>query len=361
MSQLPTPAEWRTALAPYREPSVRGSVTQLFNTYIPYLITVGAAIALYPVSVVGSVALACLAGLFTIRLFIIAHDCGHGSMFKQQWANDVVGFWSSVCAFTPYWQWRHAHMLHHAHSGDSEWEGIGYFWSKSMRQHYGSSLWERAFYRFYRHPITLLVIGGAWLFILEYRFPQRTSDRRMWRDVIATDAIWGLVCGTLWYFMGVGAVLAIVLPIALVASTGGLWLFYVQHHYEESYWGTGKEWDYTRAALEGSSFLKLPRVLQYFSGNIGFHHVHHLAPKVPNYRLEEAHEAVPFLKAVQPITLKQAWGGVGLALVDEQSGQWVTFAEGAKRARVQGLLPGGPIVPAIAVVVPEEPALDSTL
>ena len=339
MSQLPTPAEWRTAIAPYREADKRRSVAQIINTYGPYVASVAAAVAVYPYSVAAAVAFALLAGAITVRLFILGHDCGHGSFFKEQWANDVVGWWSSALAFTPYWQWRHGHMLHHAHSGDSDWDGIGYFWSKTLKQHYESSPGARAFYRFYRHPLTLLVAGGPWLFLLDYRFPQKGADKRMWRDVIGTNLLWGAAITALTMTLGGGAAVAIVLPIALVASVCGRWAVYVQHHYESSYWGKGEKWDYTRAALEGSSFLDLPQPLQYFSGNIGFHHVHHLAPKVPNYRLEEAHEALPFLKAVKPITWRQVWGGVGLSLVDEESGQWVTFAEGERRARAQGLGP----------------------
>ncbi len=337
MKTLPTTAEWRAAIAPYREPSVRASVWQIVNTLGPYVLSVGAALALFQTHFWASLGFSILAGLLTVRLFILAHDCGHGSFFKAQWANDVVGFWSSAFAFTPYWQWRHAHMLHHAHSGDTEWEGVGYFWSKTVSQHFASSPGARAFYRFYRHPFTLLVIGGAWLFLVEYRFPQRGSDRRMWRDVIGTNLYWAAAVAAVWHFFGGAAVLGVVLPITLTGATLGLWAFYVQHHYKESYWGTGETWDYTRAALEGSSFLKLPQPFQYFSGNIGFHHVHHLAPKVPNYRLEEAHEAVPFLKAVEPMTWTQVWGGVGLSLVDEESGEWVTFAEGERRARARGV------------------------
>ncbi|MBT9559819.1 MAG: fatty acid desaturase [Myxococcales bacterium] len=329
---MPTPAEWRAATAPFRQPDVKASVWQIVNTTVPYVLSSVAAYALFPYSFWLSFPFTVLAALLTVRLFILAHDCGHGAFFKSQRANDIVGFWTGALSYTPYWMWRHMHALHHAHSGDVEHAGIGYFWTMSISEYRNSPWYVQLGYRAYRHPFTLFVIGGTWLFAVEYRFPIRKADGRMIFQTITTNLVWAAIFTLVWVTVGPLALLGVALPMAAIAGTLGLWLFYVQHHYPDSYWGKGKQWDYTRAALEGSSFLKLPKWAQFFSGNIGFHHIHHLAPKVPNYKLEACNDAVPAFKAVEPLTLSDALKGLSLTLVDDETMRWVTFADERRTA-----------------------------
>jgi omega-6 fatty acid desaturase (delta-12 desaturase) len=329
---MPTNAEWQAAIAPFRAPIQRAAITQLLNTVIPYVLCTALAYGLYPIAYWAALPFIVLAGLFTVRAFIIGHDCGHGSFTADKKLNDRIGFWTSCLAFTPYLQWRHTHAIHHADSGNVDNDGTGYIWYQTTRAYAASSFWQRLVYRLYRHPITIFVIGGAWLFLIEYRWFDRRSDARAKREVLAVNAIWlGFAC-LIWRTLGPMALLKVQLPIALISSALGVWLFYFQHHYPNAYMRGGTDWDFTRAALEGSSFLKLPRWLQFFSGNIGFHHIHHLSPKIPNYRLEACHAAVPFFAAVPPLTASDCAAAISLSLVDSETGRWTTFRRAARAA-----------------------------
>ena len=307
-------------------------MTQLLNTIIPYVLCTALAYGLYPLAYWASLPFSVLAGLFTVRAFIISHDCGHGSFTANKELNDRIGFWTGVIAYTPYLQWRRAHAIHHADSGNVGNDGTGYIWYQTTRQYQAGSFFQRLVYRAYRNPLILLGVGGAWLFLIEYRWFDRDADRRAKWQVCAVNALWLAFASLIWFAFGPIALLKVQLPIALVGSSLGVWLFYFQHHYPDAYFGTEGEWDFTRAALDGSSFLKLPRWLQFFSGNIGFHHIHHLSPKVPNYRLEACHEATPFFRAVPPLTLSDCVAAVQLSLVDSETGRWTTFGRAARAA-----------------------------
>jgi omega-6 fatty acid desaturase (delta-12 desaturase) len=270
--------------------------------------------------------------LFTVRAFIIGHDCGHGSFTADKKLNDLIGFWTSFLAFTPYLQWRHTHLIHHADSGNVDSDGTGYIWYQTTRSYQNSNFFQRLVYRLYRNPLIILGLGGAWLFLIEYRWFDRRVDSRARRQVCAVNALWLAFATLIWRTLGPMALLQVQLPIALISSALGVWLFYFQHHYPNAYLASGSGWDFTRAALEGSSFLRLPRWLQFFSGNIGFHHIHHLSPKIPNYRLEACHAAVPFFQAVAPLTLRDCVTAVSLSLVDSETGRWTTFEDAATAA-----------------------------
>jgi omega-6 fatty acid desaturase (delta-12 desaturase) len=330
---MPSTAEWQAAIAPFRSAIPRAAVMQLLNTVIPHLVCTFAAYWLYPISYLAALPFIVLAGLLTVRAFIISHDCGHGSFTSDKSLNDVIGFWTGCIAFTPYLQWRQAHAIHHAHSGDVQHDGTGYIWVQTTQQYEAKTWLQRLGYRLYRNPLVILVLGGPWLFLVEYRWSERRNDARTRRGVYAVNAIW-LTFGTLvWITQGPWALLAVQLPIAIISTLMGVWLFYFQHHYPDAYFSKGKEWDFTRAALEGSSFLKLPRWLQFFSGNIGFHHIHHLSPKIPNYRLEACHEAVPFFKAVEPITWRDCASAMTFSLIDSDTHRWTTFRGAALSER----------------------------
>lgn len=336
---MPSNAEWQAAIAPFRAPIKRAAVTQLLNTLIPYVLCVAAAYGLYPVAYWAALPFIVLAGLFTVRAFIISHDCGHGSFTADKQLNDVIGFWTGFIAFTPYRQWRRSHAIHHADSGNVQHDGTGYIWYQTTRQYQSKSFLQRLGYRLYRNPLIILVAGGPWLFLLEYRLFDRGIDRRAKLEVCAVNALWLAFGAFIWLTLGPMALLKVQLPIALIGTAVGVWLFFFQHHYPDAYFGTESEWDFTRAALEGSSFLKLPRWLQFFSGNIGFHHVHHLSPKIPNYRLEECHEAVPFLKAVRPLTLGDCVKAIGLGLVDSETSRWTSFRRAARATELAARSP----------------------
>lgn len=332
---MPTNAEWQAAIAPYREPIQSAAIAQLVNTLVPYVLSTAMAYWMNTISFWYALPFIVLSGLLTVRAFIISHDCGHGSFTNNKKFNDIVGFWTALLAFTPYWQWRHGHSIHHAHSGDVRHDGTGYIWIKTVKQYESGTFLQRLGYRLYRNPITIFILGGMWLFVVEYRWPERGADARSKRQVFGVDAVLLAFGALIWFTLGPAALFSVQLPIAVIGTSVGVWLFYFQHHYERAYFGTDTEWDYTRAALEGSSFLKVPKWLQFFSGSIGFHHVHHLSPKVPNYRLEECHEAVPFLKAVKPLTLGDCARAIPLSLVDSDIGRWTTFRKATKARKAR--------------------------
>jgi len=262
---------------------------------------------------------------FLVRVFIIFHDCGHGSFFKSRRANDAWGFIAGVLTFTPYFHWRWEHALHHSTSGDLDRRGVGDVWTLTVQEYLESSRWKRFAYRLARNPFVLFVLAPLFLFVIRERFPSPGAPRRERNSVYLTNlAILGLA-GTLSCIFGLKAYLLLQLTITLVAGSAGIWLFYVQHQFEGVYWERGEEWDYAKAALQGSSFYKLPKILQWFSGNIGFHHIHHLSPRIPNYHLEKCHRAEPLFQTVQPITLFSSFKSFTFRLWDEQRRKLVGY------------------------------------
>jgi len=265
-----------------------------------------------------AVPLAILAGGFLVRVFIIFHDCGHGSFFRSRKANDILGFITGVLTFAPYYHWRWEHAVHHATSGDLDRRGLGDMWTLTVQEYLESSRWNRFAYRLGRNPIVLFVLAPFFLFLIKYRLPKAKANRRERLSVYWTNlAVLGMAAGLSWFF-GIKAFLLIQAVIMMVAGSAGLWLFYVQHQFEGVYWERREEWDYTAAALQGSSFYKLPKVLQWFSGNIGFHHIHHLSSRIPNYNLEKCHKAEPLFQSVKPITLFSSLKSFTFRLWDEQ-------------------------------------------
>ena len=269
--------------------------------------------------------LAVLASGFLIRIFIIFHDCGHGSFFKSQLANDTVGFIAGVITFTPYYHWRWEHAVHHAGSGDLDKRGTGDIWTMTVQEYLESSRWKRFAYRLARNPIVLFVIAPIFLFLIRQRFPSPGASKRERESVQWMNlAILGMVAGLIWTF-GFKSYLLIQLTITGVGGAIGIWMFYVQHQFEGVYWERGEDWDYTAAALQGSSFYKLPKILQWFSGNIGFHHIHHLSPRIPNYNLERCHKADPLFQNVPSVTLLSSLKALTFRLWDEPLRQLVGY------------------------------------
>jgi omega-6 fatty acid desaturase (delta-12 desaturase) len=266
------------------------------------------------------------AGLF-IRTFIIMHDCGHGSFLPSRTWNDVVGFITGVLTSTPYAHWRREHAIHHATSGHLDERGTGDVTTLTVKEYLSSSRWQRIYYRVYRNPLTLLIAGPIILFI-KHRWPTRgIAGAREIFNVHATNIAMAAIAATLALLIGVRELVMIWAPVFLLAGSIGVLLFYVQHQFEDAYWRAAPEWDYATAAVMGSSYFRLPRVLQWFTGNIGFHHVHHLSPRIPNYSLERCHRENPTFQKVTTLTLKESFRTLRLKLWDEDNGRMVGWRE----------------------------------
>jgi len=317
--------DWKSIVARYQEPATHRAIWQLVNTVVPY---VGLWCLMYlclSVSYWLTAALAVLAGGFLVRIFIIFHDCGHGSFFKSRRANDIVGSIAGILCLTPYFHWRWEHAIHHSSAGDLDRRGTGDVWTLTVQEYLQASRWKRFSYRLARNPFILFIIAPVTLFLVLERFPAGKAPRRERLSVYLTNlALLGVGLGLI-FLLGIKAYVLLQLLVITVASSAGVWLFYVQHQFEDVYWERGHQWDYVKAALEGSSFYKLPKVLQWFSGNIGFHHIHHLSPRIPNYNLERCHRSEPLFQKVRPITLISSLKCFSFRLWDEESRRMVGY------------------------------------
>jgi omega-6 fatty acid desaturase (delta-12 desaturase) len=318
-------AAWKQVVLKYQKPSTWRALWQIIDTIVPY------AALWYLMYICRSVSwwlvlpLAVFAGLLLVRVFIIFHDCGHGSFFKSRGANDFVGFLSGILTFTPYYHWRWEHAIHHSNSGDLDKRGTGDVWTMTVQEYLESSRWKKFSYRLARNPVILFVIAPLFLFALKQRIPSFHANRRERHSVYSMNAAILAMVVALSVVFGVKAYLLIQLTILMVAGGLGVWMFYVQHQFEGVYWERGDDWSFVSAALQGSSFYKLPRVLQWFSGNIGFHHIHHLSPRIPNYNLEKCHKADPLFQTVKPITLFSSFKSFAFRLWDEKGKQLVGY------------------------------------
>ena len=321
-------------LARYREPSHIRSALEIAITVLPFMALWALSWAAYSYGHWElSLLLAIPAAGFLVRLFLIQHDCGHGSFFRKRAVNDAIGRAIGVLTLTPYDAWRRDHATHHASSGHLERRGIGDIDTLTVQEFNRRSAWGRACYRLYRHPLVMFGLGPAYLFFFQNRLPSRL-DKAGWRDwlsVMATNAAIAAIAGTLIWFLGIGAFLLVHLPITLLAASAGVWLFYVQHQFEETYWAHGSEWSRHEAALHGSSHYVLPGVLRWFTANIGVHHVHHLCSGIPYYRLPLVLRNHPELGDVNKLTIAQSVRCVRLVLWDEMQRRLVSFRE-ARRA-----------------------------
>jgi len=316
---------WQQVVAKYDNPDLRRSVWQVLNSFVPYFVLWYVMYRSLAVSYWITLVLSVLAAGFLVRIFIIFHDCGHGAFFKSQKASDVMGFIAGVLTFTPYYRWRHEHAMHHAAAGDLDRRGAGDIWTLTVKEYLGLSPRKRLAYRIYRNPLVMFGIGSLFLFLIYYRFPRRGVGKRERHSVYWTNLAIFVILTLISVTIGIKAFVLIQLPVMVIASTAGVWLFYVHHQFEGVYWEHHDKWDYVTAALQGSSFYKLPKVLQWVTGNIGFHHVHHLAPRIPNYYLERCHAEDPIFQEVKPITLLASLKLLTLRLWDEDRRQLVGF------------------------------------
>ena len=323
-------SNWCALVAQYQQPDVRISIWQIVNSFGGLFLCWGLIYLSLSVSYWLALLLAIPAAGFLVRIFIIQHDCGHGSFFKSRRANDWVG---SICGFltlVPYKFWRKSHAVHHAHHAELEERGIGDVWTMTVAEYLQAPWWKRAGYRVFRNPFFLFGIAPAINFLLLTRLP--IGGEAHWRHGEYASVWWTNLAIALWItagslLIGFGNVMGIVLPVMIIAGSVGTWLFYVQHQFERTYWEHTPEWNYTLAALDGSTYYKLPPILQWFTGNIGFHHIHHLSPRIPNYRLQECHEQNPLLQRSVQLTLRSSLQTVWLSLWDEDRRLLVSFRD----------------------------------
>jgi omega-6 fatty acid desaturase (delta-12 desaturase) len=318
-------AKWKEIVAKYQQPALGRGVWQVINTFVPYAALWYLMYVSLGVSYWLTGGLVLLAAGFLVRVFIISHDCGHGSFLKSRRANDTLGFITGVLSFTPYYHWRWEHGLHHSSAGDLDRRGTGDVWTLTVQEYLASSRSKRFAYRLARNPLILFVLAPLFLFLVKQRFPSKGAGRRERNSVYWTNLALLAVAAGLSFLFGVTTYLLLQLGVLLAAGVAGVWLFYVQHQFEGVYWERGEQWDYCTAALQGSSFYKLPKVLQWFSGNIGFHHIHHLSPRIPNYNLEKCHQSEPLFQTVKPVTLLASFKSLTFRLWDEQRCRLVSF------------------------------------
>ncbi len=327
----PTPAAqskyWSRLLAPYSNPVDGKAWFQLLTTGALFALTWG----LMLLSLRGPYWLTLLlalpaAGLQT-RLFIFQHDCGHGAFFRSRTVNNRVGGLIGVLTLMPYAYWRRTHAIHHGASGDLDRRGLGDVNTLTVREYLELSRWGRLKYRLFRHPLVLLLLGPSIQFVLKHRLPLDIPRnwKREWASVMWTNLGVAVTLVLAWLLIGLDRFILVQAPITLLSGGLGMWLFYVQHQFEDTYWREHEEWDFHRAAIEGSSFYDLPRLLHWFTGNIGFHHIHHLASRIPNYRLMECFRQVPELQRVTRLTIRSSLRCARLHLWDEDAERLVGF------------------------------------
>ena len=324
-----TARAWLTTLARYRDPATHRSLFELAATLVPFFALWALAWMALSISPWLALALAVLNGTFLVRIFIIQHDCGHGSFLKNRKAQDWVGRILGVLTLTPYAVWRRTHAIHHAHHGDLDQRGIGDVTTLTVEEYRARSAFGRFLYRLYRHPVVLFVLGPSYLFILQNRLPMGLMNAgwRYWTSAMGTNAMIGIALALIIWFGGLLPVLLVFLPTSVIAATIGVWLFYVQHQFEQTHWSKGEEWQLHDAALEGSSHYVLPQPLRWLSGNIGIHHVHHLYSRIPFYRLPEVIRDHPELAEAQRLTIGESLATVRLHLWDEAQGKLISCSD----------------------------------
>jgi acyl-lipid omega-6 desaturase (Delta-12 desaturase) len=318
---------WRDVLAPYTRPHVGRSLVDLATSVVPYL---GLSVLMYlalDVSYLLVLALAIPTAGFMLRTYMMFHDCAHGSFLPSKRANIWLGTALGLVVFESFTSWRHSHAVHHATAGDLDRRGVGDVFTMTVAEFRASRPRGRLAYRAFRNPLVMFGIGPLYALFLSPRLVSRSARPRIRRSVIATNVGLVVLVGGICWLIGWREYLLIQLPTAVFAGAVGVWLFYVQHQFEDTYWQNTGGWSYADAALRGSSYLRLPRLLQFFTANIGLHHVHHLSAKIPNYNLQRAHDNTPIFQGVPTLSLWDGLRATRLKLWDEDRRRLVTFAE----------------------------------
>jgi len=322
-----TKPAWYPITAKHRQSNLGKSLWQLLDTLVPYcglwaamIYTVQQGLPYWI-----TLALSVGAGGILVSVFILFHDCCHGSFFASRRANVILGYVTGILTFTPFEDWKYAHSLHHARAGDLDRRGVGDIWTMTIEEYLAAPLPKRLWYRIYRNPFVLFGPGPALLFLFIQRFSTKGAGKKERNSVAFTNLALLFIVGVATWTIGFQTYLLIQLPIILIAGSLGLWLFYIQHQFESVYWMRHKSWEPLKVALEGSSYFKLPKILQWFSGNIGLHHIHHVRPSIPNYNLQRCYDETPAFQAVKAITIWTSVKSLRLALCDEKNQKLVGF------------------------------------
>lgn len=317
----------RKSIAPYEKADLKTSARQLVNTFTPFFLLWYLAYESLSVSYLLSLLFIVPAAGFLVRIFILFHDACHNSFFKNKHANNVLGNITGVLTLFPFRQWRHSHNIHHATSSNLNKRGVGDIWVMTVAEYNNASWGQRAAYRMYRNPFVMFVLGPLYLLLVSNRKNRkgaRLSERMNTYFInLSILALYGGMC----WLIGWQAFFMIQGPIVFIAAFLGIWLFYIQHHFEDTYFEKEENWDFVKAAVEGSSFYKLPKWMQWLTGNIGYHHVHHLSPKVPNYYLETVHEKNEELRSVPVVTIRSSFIALKYRLWDEKNNRFISFNE----------------------------------
>jgi omega-6 fatty acid desaturase (delta-12 desaturase) len=331
MKQEPNDARrWTRQLARYRQPSTGRGLVEIAITVVPLAALWVLAWLTLDIGYWLALPLAVASGIFIVRLFMIQHDCSHGAFFRSRRANDWIGRFASIFTMTPYGVWRSTHATHHAGSGNLDRRGVGDIDTLTIEEYRDRTMWGRLRYRIYRHPLILFGVGPAYLFLLQQRLPvglMRGNGWRPWISTMTTNLSIALAAGGLIWLIGAKAFLLVHLPALLVAASIGVWLFYVQHQFEDTMWASDGAWNAHDAALHGSSHYDLPAFLRWFTANIGMHHVHHLSSRIPFYRLPRVLRDHPELRDVGRLTLRESFRCVRLVLWDGTQRRLVSFRE----------------------------------
>jgi len=316
--------QWRPVVAKYASPDLWRSIWQIVNTLIPYIVLFYLSIRSLEISFWLTLPLCILTAGFMVRTFIIFHDCGHGSFFKSRQANMWLGRLTGFLVFTPYQRWTHDHAIHHATAGNLDKRGKGDVYTMTVQEYLDAPWWKKFGYRVMRQPVFMFIFGSLIVFVITQRIPPSKGKREqssVWWTNLAL-AVW--VTG-LSFLFGWKTYLIVQLLVIFFGASVGIWLFYVQHNFEGIYWERHDKWDFFKASVQGSSFYKLPAVLQWFTGNIGYHHIHHLSPKIPNYKLPKAFRENPIFH-VKPLTLWSSFRSLTLRLYDEKTRELVGWS-----------------------------------
>jgi omega-6 fatty acid desaturase (delta-12 desaturase) len=321
--------EWYKKLAQYEKPDLKKSIWQLTHTLLLYFATFYLMVRTVQLGTTYwlTLALAVLAAGFLVRIFIFFHDCTHRSFFESDRANTIVGHILGILAFTPYEEWRHSHVIHHATAGNLDKRGVGDVWTMTVEEYRAASKWQRLAYRLIRHPLVMFGLGPGFMFLVAHRFAAKNAKKSERLSVIITNLSLAAIIVIASLTIGFRTYFLVQFPIIIIAATLGLWLFYVQHQFETVYWARDGAWDRIEAAIRGSSYYKLPKVLQWFSGNIGLHHIHHLRARIPNYNLQHCYNEVPEVRTVAPLSISTSLKSLWFNLWDEERQKMVSFWE----------------------------------
>jgi acyl-lipid omega-6 desaturase (Delta-12 desaturase) len=328
-------SRWQQIVARYAQADLWRSLWQVVNTLIPYFALWALMLFSVHVSYWLTLLLAVPTAGFMVRTFIIFHDCGHGSFFKSNWANSFLGTITGILTFTPYFSWRRDHAIHHATAGDLDRRGVGDVKTMTVKEYLAAPWWKKVSYRIFRNPLIMFTIGSFLVFTVVNRFPRPKDGKKERASVWWTNLALALLIGLMIWLVGWKTYLLVQLPILLLGTSAGVWLFYVQHNFDPTYWERHSKWAFVKAGFEGSSFYKLPGILQWFTGNIGFHHIHHLSPKIPNYKLPECYRENSLFH-VTPMTILASLSSLRMRLYDEERRIMVGW-EALKRFRQKSL------------------------